>query len=61
MTFDYTMGTILYFTGANVNVTPAQVDSLSDSDVHILELGSKVEFMTWFTYPTYICRWPGTL
>lgn len=50
------MGTILYFTGANVNVIPAQVDSLSDGDVQILEFGSKVEFMTWFTYPTYICR-----
>lgn len=58
LTFDYTMGTVLYYTGANVNVIPDQVDSLSDRDIEILELGSKVEFMTWFTYPTYICMPP---
>lgn len=42
---------ICYYTGANIDITPDAVPSLSDHDVAVLQLGSKLEFMSWYTYP----------
>lgn len=49
---------IAYSTGSNIDVRPEQVDSLSDEDVSVLELGSKIEFVTWYSYPAFICASP---
>ncbi|KAL0942842.1 uncharacterized protein CTRU02_200728 [Colletotrichum truncatum] len=46
---------ITYHTGANIDITPEMVPKLSDHDVEILELGSKLEFMSWYSYPG--CIW----
>lgn len=48
------MGYFAYYTGGNIDVTPDEVDSLSDADVRILEMGSKMEFVTWYTYPGFV-------
>ncbi|GJC96274.1 hypothetical protein ColKHC_05100 [Colletotrichum higginsianum] len=48
------MGYFAYYAGGNINVKPQQVDSLSDEDVRILEMGSKMEFVTWYTYPSFV-------
>ncbi|KAK2005226.1 hypothetical protein LZ32DRAFT_259805 [Colletotrichum eremochloae] len=53
-TVDSTMGYFAYYAGGNINVKPQQVDSLSDEDVRILEMGSKMEFVTWYTYPGFV-------
>ncbi|WQF84155.1 hypothetical protein CDEST_09169 [Colletotrichum destructivum] len=53
-TVDSTMGYFAYYAGGNINVKPQQVDSLSDEDVRILEMGSKMEFVTWYTYPSFV-------
>ncbi|GKT52485.1 uncharacterized protein ColSpa_12666 [Colletotrichum spaethianum] len=50
----FTMGYFAYYAGGNINVKPQQVDSLSDEDVRILEMGSKMEFVTWYTYPSFV-------
>ncbi|KAH7322568.1 hypothetical protein B0I35DRAFT_426045 [Stachybotrys elegans] len=42
---------VTYRTGGNINVTPEMVPSLSDQEVATLEYGSKLEFMSWYTYP----------
>lgn len=59
--FLFTLGDIMchlsYFTGGNIDVTSDQVDSLSDEDVAILTLGSKLEFVTWYSYPSFICMY----
>lgn len=48
------MGYFAYFAGGNIDVTSDQVDSLSDADIRILEMGSKMEFVTWYTYPGFV-------
>ncbi|KAK2037870.1 hypothetical protein LZ31DRAFT_588694 [Colletotrichum somersetense] len=53
-TVDSTMGYFAYYAGGNINVKPQQVDLLSDEDVRILEMGSKMEFVTWYTYPGFV-------
>ncbi|KAK2068058.1 hypothetical protein P8C59_002729 [Phyllachora maydis] len=53
-TIDFAMCHIAYSTGSNIDVRPEQVDSLSDEDVSVLELGSKIEFVTWYSYPAFI-------
>lgn len=47
---------VTYYTGANIDITADAVASLSDHDVQILELGSKLEFLSWYSYPGCICR-----
>lgn len=47
---------ITYYTGGNVYVTPGQAAALSDKDVKILSFGSKLEFISWYTYPGVICQ-----
>lgn len=56
-TVDAIMCHSAYFTGGNIDVTRDQVDSLSDEDVAILVLGSKFEFVTWYSYPSFICTY----
>lgn len=56
-TTDFTMCWMDYFTGGNIDIRSVQVDSLSDEDVRILTLGSKMEWVTWYSYPTFICKW----
>ncbi|KAK1561743.1 uncharacterized protein LY79DRAFT_173697 [Colletotrichum navitas] len=46
---------VTYYTGANIDIPAAAVPSLSDHDVAVLELGSKLEFLSWYTYPG--CIW----
>ncbi|OLN86443.1 hypothetical protein CCHL11_06373 [Colletotrichum chlorophyti] len=46
---------VTYYTGANIDITADIVPKLSDHDVEILELGSKLEFISWYTYPG--CIW----
>ncbi|KAJ3958491.1 hypothetical protein N0V92_004909 [Colletotrichum tropicale] len=46
---------ITYHTGGNIDVTADAVKSLSKDDVRILELGSKLEFISWYSYPGCIC------
>ncbi|KAG8157988.1 hypothetical protein KVR01_012260 [Diaporthe batatas] len=53
-TVDTTMGYFAYYTGGNIDVTADEVTSLSDADVRILEMGSKMEFVTWYTYPGFV-------
>ncbi|KAI6357917.1 hypothetical protein MCOR25_007527 [Pyricularia grisea] len=53
-TVDTTMGYLAYYAGGNISVKADQVDSLSDDDVRILEMGSKMEFATWYTYPAFV-------
>lgn len=48
------MGYFAYFAGGNIDVTADQVDSLSDADIRVLEMGSKMEFVTWYTYPGFV-------
>lgn len=48
------MGYFAYYTGGNIDVTADQVASLSDQDVRVLEMGSKMEFVTWYTYPGFV-------
>ncbi|KAK1722269.1 uncharacterized protein BDZ83DRAFT_432771 [Colletotrichum acutatum] len=50
---------ICYYTGANIDITPDAVPSLSDHDAAVLQLGSKLEFMSWYTYPGCICKKPS--
>ncbi|KAI8261697.1 hypothetical protein K4K58_001088 [Colletotrichum sp. SAR11_239] len=42
---------VTYHTGGNIDVTADAVKSLSTDDVRILELGSKLEFISWYSYP----------
>ncbi|KAK2045352.1 hypothetical protein LZ31DRAFT_553258 [Colletotrichum somersetense] len=44
-----------YYTAGNIDITADVVPNLSDHDVQVLELGSKLEFMSWYTYPG--CIW----
>ncbi|TLD26601.1 hypothetical protein PspLS_04645 [Pyricularia sp. CBS 133598] len=53
-TIDATMGYFAYYAGGNISVKPDQVDSLSDEDIRILEMGSIMEFVTWYTYPAFV-------
>ncbi|EHA54561.1 hypothetical protein MGG_01420 [Pyricularia oryzae 70-15] len=53
-TVDSTLGYLAYYAGGNISVKPDQVDSLSDEDVRVLEWGSKMEFVTWYTYPAFV-------
>jgi hypothetical protein len=53
-TIDVTMGYFAYYIGGNIDVSADQVDSLSDADIRILELGSKMEFVTWYSYPGFV-------
>ncbi|WQF88339.1 hypothetical protein CDEST_13353 [Colletotrichum destructivum] len=46
---------ITYYTGGNIDITADMVPKLSDHDVEILELGSKLEFLSWYSYPG--CIW----
>ncbi|KAF6817946.1 hypothetical protein CSOJ01_02083 [Colletotrichum sojae] len=46
---------VTYYTGANIDITADVVNSLSDHDIRILELGSKLEFLSWYSYPG--CIW----
>ncbi|KAJ5018583.1 Acyl-CoA dehydrogenase family member 11 [Colletotrichum sp. SAR 10_99] len=46
---------VTYHTGGNIDVTADAVKSLSEDDVRILELGSKLEFISWYSYPG--CIW----
>ncbi|KAF9880731.1 hypothetical protein CkaCkLH20_01773 [Colletotrichum karsti] len=46
---------ITYHTGGNIDITGDIVPSLSNEDVEILELGSKLEFISWYSYPG--CIW----
>lgn len=48
------MGYFAYYSGGNIDVTVDQVDSLSDADIRVLEMGSKMEFVTWYTYPGFV-------
>lgn len=48
------MGYFAYYAGGDEQVSPDQINSLSDQDVMILEMGSKMEFVTWYIYPTFI-------
>ncbi|KAH6675613.1 hypothetical protein B0J14DRAFT_368253 [Halenospora varia] len=45
---------ITYYTGGAIDITPDQVSLLSDSDVSILEYGTKMEFISWYSYPGVI-------
>ncbi|EAT79141.1 hypothetical protein SNOG_13694 [Parastagonospora nodorum SN15] len=55
----YTLGIIVvdiaYKTGTNNNVTPANINLLTDKDVTNLTLGSKVQLVAWYEYITFIC------
>ncbi|KAK2054081.1 hypothetical protein LY76DRAFT_465759, partial [Colletotrichum caudatum] len=42
---------VTYYTGGNIDITADVVPNLSDHDVQVLELGSKLEFLSWYTYP----------
>ncbi|KAJ0160861.1 hypothetical protein CTA2_7171 [Colletotrichum tanaceti] len=46
---------ITYHTGGNIDITADMVPNLSDRDVEILQLGSKLEFLSWYSYPG--CIW----
>ncbi|TDZ15814.1 hypothetical protein Cob_v011292 [Colletotrichum orbiculare MAFF 240422] len=46
---------ITYYTGANIDITADAASKLSNQDVATLELGSKLEFMSWYSYPG--CIW----
>lgn len=48
------MGYFAYYTGGNIDVTASQVASLSSEDIRVLEMGSKMEFVTWYTYPGFV-------
>lgn len=48
------MGYFAFYAGGNIDVTADQVDSLSDADIRVLEMGSKMEFVTWYTYPGFV-------
>ncbi|KAH4264352.1 hypothetical protein HBH61_069350 [Parastagonospora nodorum] len=54
----YTLGIIVvdiaYKTGTNNNVTPANINLLTDKDVTNLTLGSKVQLVAWYEYITFI-------
>ncbi|KAH3981652.1 hypothetical protein HBI56_167090 [Parastagonospora nodorum] len=54
----YTLGIIVvdiaYKTGTNNNVTPANINLLTDKDVTNLTLGSKVQLVAWYEYITLI-------
>ncbi|GJC98719.1 kinesin-like protein [Colletotrichum higginsianum] len=52
---DYLALPITYYTGGNIDITADMVPKLSDHDVEILELGSKLEFLSWYSYPG--CIW----
>lgn len=45
-----------YYTGGNIDVTSEEVAALSQSDIDTLSYGSKLEFMSWYTYPGTICE-----
>lgn len=49
-----------YYTGGNIDVTSEEVAGLSQSDIDILSYGSKLEFMSWYTYPGTICEPSGS-
>ncbi|KAK0387016.1 hypothetical protein NLU13_5330 [Sarocladium strictum] len=42
---------ITYYTGGNIDVTPMQANSISNSDRIILRYGSQLEFISWYSYP----------
>ncbi|TQN67090.1 hypothetical protein CSHISOI_08331 [Colletotrichum shisoi] len=46
---------VTYHTGGNIDITADVVPKLSDHDVELLELGSKLEFLSWYSYPG--CIW----
>ncbi|OHW93844.1 hypothetical protein CSPAE12_07569 [Colletotrichum incanum] len=46
---------ITYYTGGNIDITADVVPRLSEHDVEVLELGSKLEFISWYSYPG--CIW----
>ncbi|KAI9151279.1 hypothetical protein HJFPF1_08478 [Paramyrothecium foliicola] len=45
---------VTYHTGANIDITADVVPTLLDEDIQRLELGSKLEFLSWYTYPGLI-------
>lgn len=45
---------VTYTTGANIDVSAAEAAAVSESDRLILRLGSKLEFVSWYTYPASI-------
>ena len=46
---------VTYHTGANVDITPDIVPSLTANDVKTLEYGSKLVIASWYTYTGSIC------
>ncbi|OLN83100.1 hypothetical protein CCHL11_10056 [Colletotrichum chlorophyti] len=53
-TFKRIIGYFAYYAGGNINVKLQQVDLLSNKDVRILKIDSKMEFVTWYTYPAFV-------
>ncbi|GKT60086.1 LOW QUALITY PROTEIN: hypothetical protein ColTof3_07425 [Colletotrichum tofieldiae] len=49
---------ITYYTGGNLDITADVVPKLSDHDVETLQHGSKLEFLSWYSYPGCICMNP---
>lgn len=47
---------ITYYSGGNIDVTADQVTTLPQSDIDTLRYGSKLEFVSWYTYPGTICE-----
>ncbi|CAG8957303.1 hypothetical protein HYFRA_00010726 [Hymenoscyphus fraxineus] len=46
---------ITYYTGANININAELAEKLPDRDIKILEFGSLLEFISWYTYSG--CLW----
>lgn len=51
LTLNIAIAHITYHTGGNIDVTPAQALALSNSDRLILRYGSRLEFISWYSYP----------
>lgn len=47
---------ITYYSGGNIDVTSKQAATLPQSDIDTLRFGSKLEFVSWYTYPGTICQ-----
>lgn len=52
---------VTYYTGASLNVDPDKVDLLTDDDLQILAMGSKIEYFSFFIYTGCICASISTL
>ncbi|KAH6652430.1 hypothetical protein BKA67DRAFT_573979 [Truncatella angustata] len=41
---------VTYYTGASLNIDPSKVDLLTDNDIRILVMGSRIEYASFFIY-----------